>query len=266
MSRSPWSKPPSSPQLPEGTVDVWRADLDAADDALAALLSPDEAARAARFTREDARRRWARAHGILRVLLGAYLDCDPRALRFEAGPHGKPDLAASVSLLRFNLSHSAEVALYAFATEVPVGVDIEVRRRPIDPIGLARRAFGPQEARRLAVLEPAAREQEFLHAWTRHEAILKCLGVGIATPEGDRQRPPVWVAELDVGPDAAAAVAVQGDECAVRRREWPMATPLPSHRAPHAERPTFAAPAASRERTAPARRRRSGTGPRSSST
>jgi len=240
MARSPWLRPPSAPPLPEGTVDVWGADLDAADDAVAALLSPDEAARAARFTREDAGRRWARAHGILRALLGAYLQADPRALRFGAGPHGKPDLAAPAAPLRFNLSHSAEVALYAFATDVPVGVDIEVRRRPIDPIGLARRALGPEEACRLAVLDPALREREFLRAWTRHEAILKCLGVGIATPEGDREGPPVWVAELDVGPDAAAAVAVQGDECAVRRREWPMATPLPSHRAHHAERPRFA--------------------------
>jgi 4'-phosphopantetheinyl transferase len=224
-------KPPSSLRLPEGAVDVWAADLDAADDALTALLSPDEAARAARFVREEDRRRWARAHGILRALLGGYLDTDPRAVRFRAGPHGKPDLTGSASTLRFNLSHSAEVGLYAFATDVPVGVDIEVRRRPIDPIGLARRVL-PEEAGRLAVLEPAEREREFLRAWTRHEAVLKCLGLGIATPGRDREGPPVWVTELEVGRDAAAAVAAQGDERVVRRREWPMATSAPLERGP----------------------------------
>ena len=61
----------------------------------------------------------------------------------------------------------------------PVGVDVEVPRRAIDEVALAARAFGPAEARRLEGLDPAVRAQEFLRAWVRHEAQLKCRGTGI---------------------------------------------------------------------------------------
>jgi 4'-phosphopantetheinyl transferase len=193
--------------MDDGVVEVWRADLTVADDGVTALLSSEEAARAARFAREADGLRWARARGILRALLGDYLGADPRSLRIETDGDGKPRVAGP---LEFNLSHSAGVALYAFAAGRSVGVDVEVaRERRTDPVALAARAFGPEEAARLAALDPAQRQAEFLRAWARYEARLKC---GAESP---------WIVELDVGPGAAAALAVERGPCAVRRREWP---------------------------------------------
>ena len=129
---------------------------------------------------------WARGRGALRALLGRYLSCDPRALRFANELHGKPALLREARLpdpprrepttarLPFNMSHSQRLALYAFAEAGPVGVDVEVPRRAIDEVALAARAFGPAEARRLEGLDAARRGQEFLRAWVRHEAQLKC--------------------------------------------------------------------------------------------
>jgi 4'-phosphopantetheinyl transferase len=208
------------PPLADGAVDVWRADLATADDALAALLAPDEAERAAGFVREQDGWRWARARGILRSLLGGYLELDPRALRLATGEHGKPELVEPTVSLRFNVSHSGDVAVYAFADGRAVGVDVEVPRRPLDHVALAARAFGPEEARRLGALEPASREREFLRAWVRHEAELKCRGSGIGGPSPEPGDPPVWIAELDVGRGAAAAVAVVGAPCEIRLREF----------------------------------------------
>jgi hypothetical protein len=60
-------------------VHVWRADVDADDDVLVELLSAEERGRAERFLEECAGRRWARSRGVLRALLGRYLQEDPLA-------------------------------------------------------------------------------------------------------------------------------------------------------------------------------------------
>jgi phosphopantetheinyl transferase len=142
------------------------------------------------------------------------VDADPRALRFGADRSGKPELAEPPSLLRFNLSHSGDVALYAFAEDRAVGIDVEVaRERRADLVALARRAFGAEEAERLRALDPEARRREFFQAWARYEAELKCGAEN------------VWVADLDVR--EAAAVAVEAGPCAIRLREW---APSPARR------------------------------------
>jgi 4'-phosphopantetheinyl transferase len=214
---------------------VWRADLAAVADEVCGLLCGEERARAERMLNERARQLWMRSRGLLRALLGGYLQQDPRTLRLATGAHGKPalleswpaatataDLAApSAAPLSFNLSHSGHLALYAFTTAGPIGVDVEVARRPIDAVGIARRAFGAAEAERLAGLEPKAREQEFLRAWVRREAELKCMGTGIGGAEAPAGGRAAWIAELEMGPRAAAAVAAGGRPRELRCWNWP---------------------------------------------
>jgi len=121
-------------------VHVWRADLDAVDDDdLLELLSREEHARGEGILRDGARRRWLRARGALRALLGRYTESDPRAIRFIEGSYGKPALppklsgasapcagsrSARAGLPSFNLSHSGGLALYAFTQERAVGIDV----------------------------------------------------------------------------------------------------------------------------------------------
>ncbi len=247
------------PRATPGVVDVWRIDLgdEALDELwrpgrLGGLLCARERARAARLIRERDRSLWARSRGALRMLLGRYLDRDPRRLRFELGPYGKPRLASRPGAprrpgpiaswrpgpddLRFNLSHSGELMLVAVTAGAEVGVDVE----------LARARYTPG----------------FLKQWTKREAIVKCSGTGLARARIDLdgkdaidvddlgaigsngqsapwtaeldvgpdaidvddlgaivsngQSAP-WTAELDVGPDAFGAVAVAGGPCELRR-------------------------------------------------
>jgi 4'-phosphopantetheinyl transferase len=206
--------------LEDDALHVWRADLDAGGDEAIGLLSAEERERAGRFVREEDGRRWARARGVLRVLLGRYLDADPGGLRFVAGEHGKPALEGGDGEPRFNVSHSAGVALYAFARGREVGVDVELPRRALDAVALAERTFGPAEAERLRTLDPPAREREFLRLWARHEAQLKCRGTGIGG-EAPHAAAPLWVVELDAGvPGAGAAVAVEGPPGELRCWTW----------------------------------------------
>ncbi len=209
----------------EGSVHVWRADLTTVEDDLEDLLCAEELARAAQIVPERKRILWARSRGVLRALLGRYLDRDPRALCFALGPHGKPALlrddTESLEDLRFNLSHSGSLALYAATVGRAVGVDVEAPRRRIDELAIAARVLGREQARRLASLEdPLARAREFTRMWVAHEAAVKCLGLGLATPLECSPPADPWTAEVDVGSRAAAAVAVAGGPCELRCYRW----------------------------------------------
>jgi 4'-phosphopantetheinyl transferase len=228
-----WRAAPHEPRLAPRAVHVWQADLARVSDEVLRNLCSDEHARAERFLARDRGRRWARSRGVLRSILGRYLDEDPAELRFVTCAHGKPAVlndSAAVgpptrhrsSQLLFNLSHSGEMALYAVSAGVPVGVDVELARTPIDWLALAPRVFGAQEARRLEALEPTRREQECLRMWVRREAILKCLGTGIGrhiVPKQKDRGP--WTARLDIGPQGSASIAAAETPSELSCWSWP---------------------------------------------
>jgi 4'-phosphopantetheinyl transferase len=214
--------------LAERELHVWVADLDAAHHNLDGLLSPQERERARRVVQARDARRWKRSRGLLRLLLGEHLGADPGGLRFEAGEHGKPRLAGEDGGLRFNLSHSGAIAVFAVALGVEVGVDVETRRRPRPQVlAMAERAFGRAEALRLGRLGEAEREGEFLRLWVRHEAALKCLGVGLGGNEAAGLVGRPWARELDPGScgslsGAMAAVAAMEEPGELLCRQWPV--------------------------------------------
>jgi 4'-phosphopantetheinyl transferase len=220
-----WPIGPQHPHLPAGTADVWWADLVAVGDEAARVLSDDERKRAAGIAVERRRRAWSSSRVVLRELLGRYLRCEPAAVEIVVDAQGKPSLAGSkpAQPLRFNLSHSGDLGLFAFSASVPIGVDVQMlqderSREGADHIALARRAFGEHEAQRLSLVDSARREWEFLRAWTRHEAELKWRGTGLAgaAPLVDGAAP--WTIELDVGARATAAIALS--DRAIELRRW----------------------------------------------
>lgn len=140
-----------------------------------AHLSEDEHRRAEAFTREEPRRRFIVARSQLRKLLGDLLGIAPAEVAFRYGPAGKPALTNDPSV-HFNLAHSADVAVCVIAKH-PVGVDLERRRPMKNAPGLAERWFHPEEQRRIATaVDPL---DSFFQTWTRKEAVLKLVGVGV---------------------------------------------------------------------------------------
>jgi 4'-phosphopantetheinyl transferase len=218
-----WAPGPLHPALAGGALDVWRADLAEVTPNLGGLLCESELTRAERIASAREAELWRRSRGLLRELLGRYLRCEPRSLRFVSGKHGKPALAPDAGeppALSFNVSHSGELALYAFSEAGAVGVDVEVGRHTIDEVAIAARAIGAAEAERLRALDPALRRPEFLRAWARHEATLKCLGVGIGAARGASAGRSLWVAQLELGEDTGAAVAAERAPRELRCWEW----------------------------------------------
>jgi len=166
------------PPLPEEEVHVWTLRLDGPADA--ARLSRADAEHAAALRHPESRRRYTATRAALRLLLGHYLACDGREVPLELGPFGKPALPSDVGL-RFNLSHSREAALLAFARSCDVGVDLEAERA-LDPLRLARRCFSERELAELLALPEGERRGAFFRGWTRKEAFIKARGEGLAHP------------------------------------------------------------------------------------
>jgi len=232
---TPWATRPVKPVLTAEDVHVWLADLDpppADGRRLSALLSDDERERAQRFHFERDQRRFAVGRGILRDILGLYLDWDPGRLMFAYGARGKPMLSRGCGdgTLRFNLSHSQEVGLIAVARSREVGVDIEHIRPMRDIEAMASRSFSRQESAALFGLSPERRQRGFFACWTRKEAYLKAIGDGLAfsldafavSIDPDEPARLLWVAGEPNGPndwtlvgvtpprDAIGAVVVSG--------------------------------------------------------
>ena len=230
-----WASGPLRPSLAHGAVHVWRADLAAVSPELGELLCRQEHARAERILNRHDGELWRRARGLLRTLLGRYLRLEASSLRFTLGEHGKPALLldgdgssadrqpapVNPDVLAFNMSHSGELALYALSRVGAVGIDVEVGHRPIDAVAIASRMLGPEQAQRLQALDPEVRQREFLRAWVCYEAKLKCLGVGIGSSRGAAVGPEPWVAEIELGPNAAAAVAAEHPARELRLCDWP---------------------------------------------
>lgn len=224
-------------------VDIWRADLDNPVlklDALRETMSPDEIQRADRFHFAIHRDRFVAGRGILRALLAQYTDRPAAALEFSYGPRGKPALADSGGLT-FNVSHSDAIALYAITCWRRIGVDVERARENVDFDEIAERFFSPVERAVLRTQQPADRSRAFFTCWTRKEAYIKAFGGGLSVPldrfdvafapdepprlledRGDPDASSTWtIRGIEVGPEVAAAVVVEGPVDVMRVRSWP---------------------------------------------
>ena len=173
----------SVPALAPDMIHLWRSSVSRARiSELVTLLDAKERALAGRFAFERDRARFVAARGMLRRLLGAYLQVPPSDVRFRHGPQGKPALAETHSGmdLRFNVSHSGNMALLAFGLGREVGVDVECIRNHADLEGVAQFSFSAEEQACLLACPIPLRLEMFLRYWTAKEAYVKTLGGGLS--------------------------------------------------------------------------------------
>jgi 4'-phosphopantetheinyl transferase len=179
-----WQLPTSSLVIEPGQTHLWRALCVPATIDLGwhrEWLTTKEMARAERFATETLRRRFLQAHSLLHTLLSAYTQAGPQRCELAYHATGKPYLRVPQldPTLEFNMSHAGEMVVIALARGHAVGVDVELKR-PLDDLdGLIGASCTAREAATLAVLAPNARLAFFYWLWTRKEAWLKLLGVGL---------------------------------------------------------------------------------------
>ncbi len=250
--------PPTAPPVPQwhslseclvlnpDEVHVWKAGLDRTSFQIQSLrntLAADEQARADRFYFEKDRAHFIVARGVLRTILGRYLNRAPERLSFLYSSYGKPALAGDSdgAAIRFNLSHSDGIALYAITRNREVGIDIERIRFDLAFAEIAQRIFSAREAATLRTLPTEMQPQAFFRYWTRKEAYIKARGEGLSLPlnqfdvslvPGESNvtlstpRNPAEVArwsvqELEAVPGYVAAFAVEGHGLRLSCWQWP---------------------------------------------
>lgn len=220
-----WQVPGSDLTLADDEVHIWRASLDAPAATVQRLrhtLAVDEVVRAARFAFAHDRDHFIMARGMLRTILGRYLQLRPSHLRFRYNPYGKPALmtGASREPLSFNLSHSNGMVLYAVTRQRAVGVDLEeVRAEPVCE-HISKRFFTANEHDGLIAVPGPHRQAAFFTCWTRKEAYVKARGDGLSHP--------LDAFEVTVRPGDPPELLRTADDPAERQR-WSLADLDPGH-------------------------------------
>lgn len=225
---------PASPDLSlrHGDIHVWRLALNQLSChryQSSAPLSDSERQRAGRFHFQADRDRYVVSRNVLRNLLGRYLGQAPREVELGSTEHGKPFLleAEGEPSIRFNLSHSGDWTVYAFASDREVGIDVE-RIRPLpDFETIATRVFTCTEQELIALAPRQETLATFFRLWSRKEAYVKAIGHGLSIPLHTvsvatnsidppnyagrmHERRRWYVQDVPCAPSYAAALATQG--------------------------------------------------------
>jgi 4'-phosphopantetheinyl transferase len=222
-----WRHPRAGLTLSSAEVHVWRASLDLDSSCVEHLqhaLSADELQRAARFHFPRDRRRFTVARGVLRDILGRYLGVPPSEPGFRYSAYGKPALGAGFDAVgvRFNISHSHEMALFAVTCGREIGVDIEYLSREIRGEEIAQHFFSAHECASLRALPAAAKHEAFFNCWTRKEAYIKAHGEGLSLPLDQF--------DVSLAPgEPAALLATRNDPREVQRWSLQALTPGPGY-------------------------------------
>lgn len=199
--------------VPEFGNDVRWGRIGSADASVLDLLDGTELTRRERYVREGDRRRFTLGVNLTKWEVARRTGLPPERIALDrtcpdcGAPHGRPLYPG----LHLSVSHSGDLVGVAVA-EVPVGLDVEERGRPMGELDGHVRSAG----------EPPGD----LHVyWTRKEALLKATGDGLRVPMTDltvsaadapaalldwRGRPelPGRIRLRDLEPDPAYAAAI----------------------------------------------------------
>lgn len=204
-----WAGKVGAPSLTEAIVDV---------------LSDEERSRASRFRDATSRSEFIASHATLRMVVAAILQSPPNEISLAYDKKGRP-YSPNNQDLSFSLSHSGGSYVLAFAVRKKIGVDIE-RIRPFQTADrLVDTYFSVSERTWFERQAATERDGAFFKLWTRKEAYLKALGVGLSHPldsfnvvSGPDGRflvtplpdEPWFLSDIYPFEDFAGAIAVQG--------------------------------------------------------
>jgi 4'-phosphopantetheinyl transferase len=169
--------------LQRDQVHVWtiERDRDADIARLSRWLSPEEQRRASRLKVTQRREAFIYNRALLRSILASYSDLAPDEVPLSTTAEGKP-IWDDPCGLSFNLAHSGDLAILAVAAKRPVGIDLEAVDQRAHYETLAKQGLSPRELQIFVQLPESERTAAILRIWTRKEAFLKAVGVGLARP------------------------------------------------------------------------------------
>lgn len=166
----------------DGKVYLWQIDLDAIPGDAAFECLDDHEQRRANLRRSPRdRHRFIATHVALRMILANLLGTYPSNIAFEETEHRKPLLAHHMNPERwqFNVARSGASAVIAVTKEQRIGIDLELAAQTYDELRDAAQGFTNEEKSQLNMLPIEEAARAFYRCWTRKEAVLKAIGIGI---------------------------------------------------------------------------------------
>jgi 4'-phosphopantetheinyl transferase len=186
MNEITWLQPQAFPILPDDTIHIWRSALNVSPEfhqVCQNILDISERERAKRFLFEEPSNRFTVSRGILRQLIGRYTQCSPNRIVFQNNAWGKPCLSADMGIqLQFNVTHTGDLALFAFSRNRNVGIDAEAVHQIDDIDRLVHNFFSDYECQEFQALPESQQLLAFFLGWTRKEAYIKGRGKGLSIP------------------------------------------------------------------------------------
>ena len=174
------------PSLESGDLHVCSIKIDRSQEhILSSCLSPNEVKRAMKFRHPEDRADFVVCRGVLRRLLSEYLSIGTGQVQISYTRDGKPFVDHHSTNIRFNISHSHEIALFAFSKDFDLGIDIERIDANVIDEGMISHCLHPNEMERYQALEVEKKAPFFFDCWTGKEAYLKLRGDGFAVSPCD---------------------------------------------------------------------------------
>jgi len=246
-----WTHPTQFPLLQNNDVHIWRIVLPESIEhhqRMTTVLTNDERQRFASVRNVTMQATMVTTRSVLRTLLSRYLavmrgqEMTAVMVPLTTNRYGKPILMPNDGQqeVMFNVTHTQHMALIAVTATGNVGIDCEYLPKLEQYEQVARRFFSHNEQRMLRDLPLHQRQLAFMKGWTRKEAYLKARGMGMSLDmqqfdvslhpqvttqtvhsREQGQAQDTWmVADISVGSEYCAAVAVNGGGRTLRCWEW----------------------------------------------
>jgi phosphopantetheine--protein transferase-like protein len=113
----------------------------------------------------------------------------PEALSYVSGPYDKPRMIVKNSgtneFFEICTAHAEEKMVLAISRDLKVGVDIFSYENDFDSSLIVEECFSSAEREYLNRLSVSDQTIEFGRLWSRKEAVIKCLGLGLQIDLGE---------------------------------------------------------------------------------
>jgi 4'-phosphopantetheinyl transferase len=170
--------------LPTNQTHIWFINFDITEEkfnSLNSFLSKDEIIKASKFRFKKDKNCSIISRGALRLLSSKYLNIKPEDIIFKYGKYGKPEYNIDTEL-KFNVSHSGNMAILSFVKDFDIGVDIEKIKDDFDVLDIATNYFSELEIEALKKVSKEKQAEHFYRCWTRKESFIKAKSQGLSFP------------------------------------------------------------------------------------
>lgn len=145
------------------------------------ILSKQEQEQSLQFITKKLGQNYLVSHGILRCILAWHLNKMPQQISYTINPFGKPKLPDQ-NPLKFNMSHSKDMAVYAVLSHQNVGIDVEWKNPNICFENFFSDILTDSEQSIFlnSKINHGKKIDSFFDIWTKKESLVKALGKGLS--------------------------------------------------------------------------------------